>query len=105
MLVKGASGIHSRVMVTGLPQSGKSQGNCSLSQSQGKGREFCYKSGNFVICYQSQGNVREFHLWSLSMHISHHLSIFDLGQNFELCPHSIIICQKISQLYLFSCFA
>ena len=59
---------------TGLPRSGKSQGNSSLSQSQGKVREFCCKSGNFVICYQSQGKVREFRLWSLSIHIFQHLS-------------------------------
>ena len=26
-------------------------------------------SGNFVICYQSQGKLRYFCLWSLSMHI------------------------------------
>ena len=38
----------------GLPQSGKSQGNSSLSQCQGKVREFC--------------------LWSLSMHIFHCLA-------------------------------
>ena len=54
---------------SGLPWSGKSQGNSSLSQSQGKVREFCCKSGNFLISYQSQGKVKEFWLWSLSMHI------------------------------------
>ena len=32
------------------------------------------KSGNFVICYQSQGKVREFRLWCLLMHIFHHLA-------------------------------
>ena len=32
--------------LTGLPRSGKSQGNSSLSQRQGKVREFCCKSGN-----------------------------------------------------------
>ena len=47
---------------TGLPWSGKSQGDSSLSQSQGKVKEFCCKSGNFVICYRSQGKIREFHL-------------------------------------------
>ena len=59
------------LILTGLPRSGKSQGNSSLSQSQGKVREFCCKSGNCVICYQNQGKVREFHLWSLSMYIFH----------------------------------
>ena len=57
----------------GLPWAGKNQGNSSLSKSQGKDREFGCKSGNFVICYQSQGKVREFHLWCLSMYIFHHL--------------------------------
>ena len=37
-------------------------------------REFCCKSGNFATCYQSQGKVREFHLWSLPMHIFHRLA-------------------------------
>ena len=60
--------------MTGLPWSGKSRGNSSLSQSQGKVREFCCKSGNFIICYQSQGKVREFCLWCLSMHIFHRLA-------------------------------
>ena len=31
------------------------------------------KSGNFVICYQSQGIVREFRVWSISMHNFHRL--------------------------------
>ena len=56
-----------------VARSGKNQGNSSLSQSQGKVREFCCKSGTFVICYQSQGKVREFRLWFLS------------GHNYTLC--------------------
>ena len=59
---------------SGLPRSGKSQGNSSLSQSQGKVREFRCKSGNFVICYQSQGKVRECCLWCQLMHIFHRLA-------------------------------
>ena len=50
------------------------QGISSLSQSQGKVREFCCKLGNCVICYQSQERVREFRLWSPSMHIFHCLA-------------------------------
>ena len=63
--------------LTWLPRSGKSQGNSSLSQRQGillQVREFCCKSGNFVICYKSQGKVRKFHLCCLSTHIFHHLA-------------------------------
>ena len=50
----------------GLPQSGKSQGNSSLSQSQRKVREFCNllqsqgKVREFCNLLQSQGKVREF---------------------------------------------
>ena len=81
---------------SGLPRSGKSRGNSSLSQSQGKVREVCCKSGNFLICYQ----VREksgnfvcgpycnifFIIWQM---------IFEIGQNLKLCPHSNIIHQMI----------
>ena len=91
----------------GLAPSGKSQGTSSLSQSQGKVREFCCKWGNFVICYQSQGKVRNFVcgpyqciffiIWRM---------ILKRGQNKKLCPQSSIICQMIfSRLYLFWCFA
>ena len=80
--------------LSGLPRSGKSQGNSSLSQSQGKVREFCCKSGNCVICYQNQGKVREFHLWFLPMHFFIVCwMIFELGQTLKLCPHLYIICQ------------
>ena len=66
--------------------SGKSQGNSSLSQSQGNVWEICCKSGNFVICYQSQGKVGGFRLWSIWMHTFHYVPI-------SLCPHSNIICE------------
>ena len=30
--------------------------------------------GTYLICYQNQGKVREFRMWSISMHICHHLA-------------------------------
>ena len=91
---------------SGLPRSGKSQGNSSLSQSQGKVREFCCKSGNFVICYQSQGKVREFNLWSLSMLIFH-CFVNDIWTRTKSWITSSFKCHSakiFSEPYLFSCF-
>ena len=64
-------------------------------------REFCWKSGNFVIC--CQGKVREFHLWSLSMHIFFTIwqMMFELGHTIELSLSSNIICQTIFVKTLF----
>ena len=56
---------------SGLPRSGKNQGNSSFTQSQGTVREFCCKLGDFVIFNQSQGKIWEFRLWSLSINIYH----------------------------------
>ena len=80
---------------SGLPRSGKSHGNSSLSQGQGKVRKFfnlLSKSGKSKgIC----GAYRciFFIVWQM---------IFELGQNFKLGSHSNIICQIFfCKLYLF----
>ena len=44
----------------GVQQSGKSQGNSRLGKSQGKVREFCWRSGKKMNTGKSQGKVREF---------------------------------------------
>ena len=44
----------------GVQWSGKSQGNSRLGKSQGKVREFCWRSGKKMNIGKSQGKVREF---------------------------------------------
>ena len=44
----------------GVQWSGKSQGNSRLGKSQGKVKEFCWRSGKKMNIRKSQGKVREF---------------------------------------------
>ena len=52
----------SKYFQQGVQRSGKSHGNSRLGKSQGKVREFCWRSGKKKNIGKSQGKVREFAL-------------------------------------------